>query len=280
MATNQPEIPTMAKSPASSSPPSSQETPKAPALDAAKTKQLQKDLNALGTKPALVVDGILGYATRTALLSFQGAAGLVPDGIAGPKTQAALAKALEDKAAEARPAAGRMRIILVRGKLGEIYSRGMDTLADELNKLPGVVATVENYGMFYTNADDHAAALEGALKGGFDFIGIAGHSMGGDSAAKTAWLLNGRGIPLHLLGAIDPTPFGCPTIAPNVVNCLSYANTGYAMQLGGHQIQPGAGFSGRYRHKDLPLRHIEIDDDHGTVHSEFISTVKRIMVPR
>src|SRR4051794_24332252 len=40
--------------------------------------------------PPLAVDGIFGPLTRGAVVSFQGAAGLVPDGIVGPLTQAAL----------------------------------------------------------------------------------------------------------------------------------------------------------------------------------------------
>jgi hypothetical protein len=52
--------------------------------------QLQKQLNAAGTKPVLVVDGDFGDSTEKAVRAFQTNAGLVDDGIAGAKTQAAL----------------------------------------------------------------------------------------------------------------------------------------------------------------------------------------------
>jgi hypothetical protein len=53
--------------------------------------QLQKALNAQGAK--LFADGDFGDATETAVRAYQLKVGLVADGIAGPKTQAALAGA-------------------------------------------------------------------------------------------------------------------------------------------------------------------------------------------
>ncbi len=52
--------------------------------------QLQKRLVAAGYKPGNP-DGIFGYGTQSAVLAFQRAKGLSADGIAGPKTLAALA---------------------------------------------------------------------------------------------------------------------------------------------------------------------------------------------
>lgn len=52
--------------------------------------ELQKLLNAKGTK--LVVDGIFGSATQTAVINFQRSNDLVADGIVGAKTWAALRK--------------------------------------------------------------------------------------------------------------------------------------------------------------------------------------------
>lgn len=55
---------------------------------------LQKALNTFNTDVAL--DGQFGPATEASVRTFQGAAGLTADGIAGPLTQAALAKRLLD----------------------------------------------------------------------------------------------------------------------------------------------------------------------------------------
>jgi peptidoglycan hydrolase-like protein with peptidoglycan-binding domain len=51
---------------------------------------LQKALNAIGTKPALIVDGKIGSKTTAAIKAFQISQGLVADGIIGPKTVTAL----------------------------------------------------------------------------------------------------------------------------------------------------------------------------------------------
>ena len=50
----------------------------------------QMRLNAHGAKPTLIVDGIDGPATESALIRFQKTHGLVADGIIGPKTIKAL----------------------------------------------------------------------------------------------------------------------------------------------------------------------------------------------
>jgi lysozyme family protein len=51
---------------------------------------LQTTLNELGTMPKLVVDGINGAATRTAVRAFQQSHGLTVDGMAGPQTLKAM----------------------------------------------------------------------------------------------------------------------------------------------------------------------------------------------
>ena len=58
------------------------------------TRELQTRLAALGYAPG-PIDGAWGKRTEAATLAFQRAAGLYPDGIAGPKTQAALMAAIE-----------------------------------------------------------------------------------------------------------------------------------------------------------------------------------------
>lgn len=63
-----------------------------PVLDA---RWLQASLNTLGATPILVVDGIAGAGTRTALKAFQTSKGILPaDGVAGPATIEALKAAL------------------------------------------------------------------------------------------------------------------------------------------------------------------------------------------
>jgi len=54
------------------------------------TKLLQGALNKRGADPPLIQDGSYGRNTRRAVAAFQAAHGLIPDGIAGPLTAAAL----------------------------------------------------------------------------------------------------------------------------------------------------------------------------------------------
>ncbi|MBC7280049.1 peptidoglycan-binding protein [Hoeflea sp.] len=70
------------------------------------TRDLQERLKALGYNPG-IVDGSMGPNTRAAVRAFQSAQGLHIDGVAGPRTWAALDKALTKAGAPAgtsRPA--------------------------------------------------------------------------------------------------------------------------------------------------------------------------------
>jgi hypothetical protein len=59
------------------------------------TDWLQNSLNALGATPPLVIDGIFGAATRTALRAFQKSkTGLTANGVANADTVAAIKRAL------------------------------------------------------------------------------------------------------------------------------------------------------------------------------------------
>jgi peptidoglycan hydrolase-like protein with peptidoglycan-binding domain len=52
--------------------------------------ELQQRLNDAGANPPLAVDGKFGPGTQRAVIAFQRANGLQPDGVVGPKTRAKL----------------------------------------------------------------------------------------------------------------------------------------------------------------------------------------------
>lgn len=60
----------------------------------ASNKDVQHALNVLGAAPKLSEDGVIGPASVAAIKAFQIGHGLVSDGVAGPKTKAALALAM------------------------------------------------------------------------------------------------------------------------------------------------------------------------------------------
>lgn len=55
-------------------------------------KDMQQQLNAMGTTPPLAVDGVIGPKTKAAIMALQTSLGVKADGIWGPKTAAALKK--------------------------------------------------------------------------------------------------------------------------------------------------------------------------------------------
>jgi len=63
---------------------------------------VQQALNDLGQSPPLTVDGVMGNATKAAIMDFQNAHGLTVDGIAGNATANAIARALRGAGATAR----------------------------------------------------------------------------------------------------------------------------------------------------------------------------------
>lgn len=95
-------------------------------------QELQRKLNTQGAK--LTVDGWFGDATEAAVANLQRRAGLVVDGIAGPKTQEALrgeAGSQRLREADLQAAADRLGVPLACVKaVNEVESRGSGFLAD------------------------------------------------------------------------------------------------------------------------------------------------------
>src|SRR5271155_2783266 len=85
-------------------------------------------------------------------------------------------------------AASRAHVYLLRG-LMNIFSLGMDTLADELNRR-GVYATVDNHADWQSLAEQAAANYKAGKEGP---IIIIGHSLGADAAMEMASYLGQRG---------------------------------------------------------------------------------------
>jgi peptidoglycan hydrolase-like protein with peptidoglycan-binding domain len=93
--------------PAAATPATLQMGAKGPAV-----KALQCLLNSAGASPKLTLDGTFGSKTKTAVISIQKSYGLLQDGIAGPKTWAALLKINEIKTGSKGPAVKILQCLL------------------------------------------------------------------------------------------------------------------------------------------------------------------------
>jgi hypothetical protein len=188
-----------------------------------------------------------------------------------PKAQAEAAprpKPVTIASAEATPSAGpssraaekvapeqRGHAYLFRGVAGLIYSRGIDQLAQKINRT-GVTASVDTYLMWRGVAAtavreyhrDHAP------------ITIIGHSAGGDSAVALAEYLNSEKIPVSLLVTYDPTRIA-DDVPPNVERYINIFQSRNIM--GGGNVVQGRGFRGHYASYNLKdhseIVHINIE---------------------
>ena len=97
-------------------------------------------------------------------------------------------------------AAPRAHVYLLRG-LMNIFSLGMDTLAEELNRR-GVYATVDNHADWESLADSAAANYKAGKEGPIILIG---HSLGADAVMAMAAYLGRRGVPVALVVPFDGT---------------------------------------------------------------------------
>jgi hypothetical protein len=93
--TSTPTTPTTTTAPTTAATPAPTTT-LAPGDSGAQVRALQRALGALGYGPGKI-DGAYGPATTSALERFQKASGLTEDGILGPKTLAALRRALQGR---------------------------------------------------------------------------------------------------------------------------------------------------------------------------------------
>ncbi len=143
----------------------------------------------------------------------------------------------------------RGRAYLFRGIAGLIYSRGMDRLADRINRA-GIKATVDTYLIWRVIADE--AVRE--YRRDPEPITIIGHSAGGDSAMAFAEVLNAADIPVSLLVTYDPTRIA-DSVPPNVERYINIFQSRSIM--GGGDIVQGRGFHGNYASYNLS-QHSEI----------------------
>jgi hypothetical protein len=186
----------------------------------------------------------------------------------------------EDRAAPAKfpPAAtekvtGLGHAYLFRGVAGLIYSRGMDRLAERIERI-GVSASVDTYVVWRGIAEE---AIRTYRRDGAP-ITLIGHSMGGDSALAFAEKLNEEHIPVSLLVTYDPSRIA-DDVPPNVERYINIFQSKNIM--GGGNVVPGARFHGHYASFNLndhnEIIHINMEKAE-SMHAQLVAKITQIAV--
>jgi pimeloyl-ACP methyl ester carboxylesterase len=164
--------------------------------------------------------------------------------------------------AESRP-----HVYLLRG-LMNIFSLGMDTLGEELNKR-GVYATVHNHTEWQQLADQAATDYRAGKEGPIILIG---HSLGANAVMEMAAYLGKKGVPVALVVPFDAA--GSYFAASNVARVVNLTQRNYAY------MQRGPGFHGTLANVDVSsdpnIDHFNIDKS-ARLHERVISEVLAVV---
>jgi hypothetical protein len=178
------------------------------------------------------------------------------------------------KPAAATPA--QVQVDLLRG-LADIFSRGLDTLGERLNR-QGYTARVYSTNGWQTVSRRIA---ENYTRGHKDIIVIIGHSLGGNAALKVANALDKQNIPIELIVTFDATQ--PEPVTKNVLHVVNfYQENGF-----GKPVSAGPGFNGELTNVDLTadpnLSHVTIEKSprlHAVVERKIEDAIKKDLAKR
>jgi hypothetical protein len=217
-------------------------------------------------KPSQIATIVAGAILSACLFPLD----LDPAAAAGPVAAPGVTAAPPPAATE--PAAvPHMRAYLFRGALGPIFSRGMDHLAEEIEKT-GVPATVDEFTICRLIAQ---SAIREYRKDPALII-LIGHSMGGFCVLEFSQMLQAQNIPVSLAVTIDP-----PQISPPVPsNIERYLNIFLSKSvLGGSHIKPAQDYHSHFASFDLSDRtevsHFNIDKE-DVFHRQFLAKIGQL----
>jgi LysM repeat protein len=148
-------------------------------------------------------------------------------------------------------------VYLIRGLLGEVFSRGLDQLAENINNR-GVRATV--HGLSEVDSLSEEIIRKYKDDPSSSPIILIGHSSGGDAIISMAQRMKEANVPVGLAFGFDPTRSAGP-VPENVevfINLFQKYNP-----IGGGEIKAASGFHGRLINLDLQehseIIHITLD---------------------
>src|ERR1700736_4806360 len=177
----------------------------------------------------------------------------------------------------APPVAGRSaielhgRAYLFRGALGQIFSRGMDRLTEQIQQA-GITASVNEFTICRLVA---ATAIREYRQDPAPII-LIGHSMGGLCALTFAEILQAEDIPVSLVVTIDPAKVS-PAVPLNVERYINIFLSNSV--LGGGDVVPTQGYHNHYISFDLSehqeVSHINIDKM-DSVHEQLVAKIVQL----
>jgi hypothetical protein len=217
-------------------------------------------------KPPQIATIIIGAMLSACLLllSFDPAAAANP--IATPSVAAP-----PPPLAAAPPTPPHMRAYLFRGALGPIFSRGMDHLAERIEKA-GIPADVYEFTICRLIAESAIRKYreDPAL------IILIGHSMGGYCVLQFSEMLQAQGISVSLAVMIEP-PQISPPVPLNIERCVNIFLSKDI--LGGSHIKTAQGYQGHFASFDLSqhdeVYHVNIDKMDG-VHEQVMAKILQL----
>jgi hypothetical protein len=163
------------------------------------------------------------------------------------------------------------RAYFFRGFAGWVFSRGMDHLAERIERA-GYTTIVNEAAMCPSVAEEAI----GDYRKEAAPITIFGHSVGAACALAFAQMLNAENIPVRLLVTTDPAK-----IAQEVpLNVERYINIFQSdSMLGGRDVRAAKGFQGHYASFDLvehtEITHLNIEKD-DAIHDQLVSKVQQL----
>ncbi len=142
-------------------------------------------------------------------------------------------------------------VYLIRGLLGEVFSRGLDQLAESINSR-GVPASV--HGLLEVNSLTEEIVRKFKSEPSSSPVILIGHSSGGDAVISMAQRLKIANVPVGLAIGFDPTPLAgsVPSNVEVFINLFQKNNP-----IGGGEVKAETGFPGRLVNVDL-REHTEI----------------------
>ena len=162
-----------------------------------------------------------------------------------------------------------VRVFAIRGFVGVVFSRGMNTLCDELARIEGVDCTVEDFHDLSAITRKAAAAMAAGQQ-----LVLVGHSAGGNAALNIAAAMTEK---VPLIVSVDPSLLWTtlvPETADIVINYYQNVDV-----LGRATLQASPGFRGELQNILRYEPHVLIDAA-PEIHAEIITRIKNMLSAR